>query len=50
MDPLQEQLNRLETKIDLIVARVDHVERKASFWGAVSSIVVTLTGMLLGCL
>ena len=48
MSEVEERLARMEVKLDLVVQRVSHVERKASFWGALSSIVVSLVSMIFG--
>lgn len=47
---IRDQLSRIEAKVDKLVARVDHVERKASMWGAISAALVAFATHLGGCL
>lgn len=44
------QLDRIEEKVDKVVARVDKLEGKASFWGAVGGAATMLVATLAGCL
>lgn len=46
----QTQLDRIEQKVDKVVARVDKLEGKASLWGAVSAAVVAVVSHLGGCI
>lgn len=39
---------RIETKIDILVARIDKVEARASFWGAVGGAMALMAMRLLG--
>jgi hypothetical protein len=48
--PDANQLDRIERKVDLLVARVAKVESKASFWGAVGGGMALLVTKLAGCM
>jgi hypothetical protein len=48
--PDANQLDRIEKKVDLLVARVAKVEAKASFWGAVGGVLAMLGTRLAGCM
>lgn len=46
---LQAQLDRLEGKLDHIVQRVDKLERRASFWGAVGGALTAVLTHVAAC-
>lgn len=48
MDPVIERLERMETKLDLVVERVSKVEKKASFWGAITGALTAFFMSLFG--
>ena len=44
------QLDRIEAKVDKLVARIDSVEKRASFWGALGGAAAMIATHLTGCL
>jgi len=38
----EEQLDRIESKVDRVVTRVETLERRASFWGALSAVLIII--------
>ncbi len=49
-DQVNDQLDRIEAKVDKLVARVVNVEKRASFWGAIGGAATILATHLAGCL
>jgi hypothetical protein len=57
MDPeLRTQLDRIEGRLDQINGtteslwdRVVHLERRATLWGSMAGVIVTIAGKLTGC-
>jgi hypothetical protein len=43
-----EQLTRMEGKLDILVKRVDSVEKRASFWGSITGAVTAFLMSLFG--
>lgn len=50
LDLIDAKVDHLVLGVDKIVSRVDKLERKASFWGAVGGIATAIVAHMGGCL